>query len=459
MGFNHNAVRDKIAADYHNLPALTCRLCDGEAALPPCDSVTIERSIVIGDARMRVDIAALNATGEPVAVIEVIDTHPPRDEVLQAQKRLPVAFYVKPDALQNNGFSGWCSSGCWEYENLPEEERVCHMTFGECEGRDCGKPLYYGRAGTDPAYDDMLWGKDGFRDWGDDPHHVYCLHCAARMGYRKWNTPYPSLEEDGSLPPIPVDPEPIFLEWSKAAFRHMVWNERTIRKLKRSYEAETKTAERLVEVNNAFDCGDWGRGKKLLLPIGDRMFQEEGEALWAREPDNCIGVARAWDRLRLYLLNALPPDVAELIPEPIQDELLADEPLANEVVSVVDEPASEPVRDSSWEETARAFARLSQRLAESKKANRNMVDYSALTTKSEFQAEYVRLYKAGLWLDHASERSALIKQALAHGCRFNSARAEFLDGSEPRRQPRQVTRYELPCAPIRVSDWGKRVSR
>ena len=336
---NHNIVRDRIAANYHNLPPLTCQLCQSEVALPACDFTTVEHSIAINDVRMRVDVAALLTTGELTAAIEVIDTHPPRPAVLQAQKRLPSVFYVQLDALQDNEFSGWCSPECWEWESVPRQERVCDMEFGECDG--CQKLLYYARGGYcySECTEGLLWGKEGFRDWDNDPHYQYCIACAARIGIAQWNDPSSiAFGDTGILPPIPGDTDAIFLSWSNAAFWHKVWNERTM-KIPDRYGAETETAKRLDEVESAFDRGDWAKGAELLHPIGKPWLQVSDVKLCAWNPNNCRRVAHAWDRLREYLLQSLPVEIAELIPAP--------KPLAHS------DPPTPPF--SPWPPTHRGF--------------------------------------------------------------------------------------------------------
>ena len=313
----HDNLRDRIAVDYHNLPPMLCRFCDAEVALPPCDFTDTEYSIAIDGVRMRVDVAALLTTGEPIAAIEVIATHPPRLAVLEAQKRLPAVFYVKTDVLQGNKLSGWCSPGCWEFEHIPIEERVCNLWFVECV--DCQKLLYYSGGGDYPHSENLIWGKEGFLRWDDGDGHdgsEHCLACAASIGIAQWNTPGAiAFGDTGILPPIPGDADAIFLAWSNAAFWHMVWNERTMKTPAR-YGAETETAKRLDEIENAFDRGDWAAGAELLQPIGSSWLQVSDVKLWAWNPNNCDRVARAWDSLREYLLQSLPAEIAELIPPP-----------------------------------------------------------------------------------------------------------------------------------------------
>ena len=119
----------------------------------------------------------------------------------------------------------------------------------------------------------------------------------------------------GILPPMPGDPDAIFLSWSNAAFWHMVWNDRTM-KIPDRYGAETETAKQLDEVETAFDRGDWAKGAELLQPIGNSWLQVSDVKLLAWNPNNCRRVAHAWDRLREYLLHSLPVEIAELIPPP-----------------------------------------------------------------------------------------------------------------------------------------------
>ena len=235
MKSKHDAMRDHLVAEYDVLPALTCRLCESESKLPSCHEVFSEYSATIGETRFIADVAALDESGELVAVIEVIDSHPPRSEVLQAQRQLPSAFYVLPDALDEDGFSGWCSADCWGWQTDPEmhgsgprhgrriEQKVARVSWLERCGdwspmmdewpSELGNPVGCGKL--------LLGDERVLRDWDGDPCTGFCLRCAASIGIAQWNDPGSiAFGYSGIVPPIPGDSIAIFQCWSNAAFWH-----------------------------------------------------------------------------------------------------------------------------------------------------------------------------------------------------------------------------------------------
>ena len=355
MKTEHNMMRDRFVAEYDILPPLTCRLCKSKVELPSCHEVVSEYRTAIGGTRFVADVAALDESGELIAVIEVINSNPPRSEVLRAQRQLPVAFYVLLNALDDKNFSGWCSADCWGWQITPEFHGIASGR-GRMVDRNVPTVSWLQRCGDwSPKMDiwpselgqpvgcgKLLLGCEALRDWSDDPYTGFCLQCAASIGIAQWNDPSSiAFGAAGILPPIPGEPATIFRSWSFAAFWHMVWNDRTATVPDR-YGEEVDTAKRLDEVEAAFDRSDWPEGAELLQPIGNRWLNDYEKPLWAWNPYNCQRVARAWNRLREYLLKALPPEIAEVIPPPPEP------PPLRTSISTVLEVASSASRISGW---------------------------------------------------------------------------------------------------------------
>ena len=309
----HNATRDHIAGCYNLLPPLNCRLCGRMAAPPLSANVVTEYR---GDG-WRADVAALGANGKPVAVVEVIDTHPPTARALESQRNLPAAFYVETDALAGDGFAGWCSSDCWRMQTEMDELANRKDGGGWLEWSLVGKHA----ANFSPAPIEScigcqteIWpGTRRLLEW-ENPYEVYCFPCAADEGIARWFAP--GEQATGAvmkLPPIPGDPFDIFRAWSDAAFWAMIWRKRKEKPQTPRQELtdDGETPARMDEVESAFDAGDWASGARLLYPVGNSWLQDcDKPRLWARQPDNCRRVAKAWARLRDYLLDALPSEIA-----------------------------------------------------------------------------------------------------------------------------------------------------
>ena len=106
----HDELKEIIAQAYFTLPQLNCRFCKYKTPLPQqgVGTVVTEHQT----RQFKADVAALSQQGETVAIIEVVNTHPPTTKVLQAQSELEAAFYVEMDALDNR-FEGYCSPFCW----------------------------------------------------------------------------------------------------------------------------------------------------------------------------------------------------------------------------------------------------------------------------------------------------------------------------------------------------------
>ena len=117
-----------------HLPLLNCRFCKYETPLPTegVSQVVTEHE----HGQFRADVAALNRQGKVVAVVEVVNTNPPSEQVLAAQSELAGAFYIELDAL-DNGFTGYCSPFCWTNRN---EENVSHWSVPTCSA--CERPYH-----------------------------------------------------------------------------------------------------------------------------------------------------------------------------------------------------------------------------------------------------------------------------------------------------------------------------
>lgn len=304
----HNEIRDRIAQEYFSLPSLNCRFCKYETPL-----VTEGVSQVVaehGHRQFRADVAALDRQGKVVAVVEVINTNPPSEQVLAAQSELEGAFYVALDAL-DNGFTGYCSSFCWTNR---DEENVSPWSVPTCSA--CERPYH-----TLKFTYELL-------DW-ENPYYPMCIECAAKTSGGQSRSPGELAMGDprDRIPGPDADVLDLFLSFSDADFWAMVWATRTARHSE-ARRSEKSTAVRLDHVEEAFRVGDWNGGERLLQPIGTPGWDRPpGPALFAWAHDNCVRVARAWRRLRGYRLSCLPPTIqAGIGSRPPLPEVLPDLP-------------------------------------------------------------------------------------------------------------------------------------
>ncbi len=297
----HNEVRDTVAQEYFNLPPLNCRFCKYETPLPTegVAHVVTEHT----HRPFRADVAALNRRGQVVAVVEIVNTNPPNEQTLAAQSELASAFYVTLDAL-DDGFSGYCSPFCWTHR---AEENVSPWSVPACEG--CNRPYYTlefpyvlrGCCSPLVCIECAAMGMVG-RDCGDHRRLGGYLSYASYLSDLLWG------EEEmfTRIPGPDADVLDLFLSFSDADFWAMVWTNRTA-KSEEARSPETQTADRLDEVDAAFNSGDWNNGQRLLQPIGAPAWDRPpGPALFAWNHDNCVRTALAWRRLREYRLSCLP---------------------------------------------------------------------------------------------------------------------------------------------------------
>ena len=145
-------------------------------------------------------------------------------------------------------------------------------------------------------------------DW-ENPYYPVCIECAANTSGGQWRSPGELALGDprGRISGPDADVLDLFLSFSDADFWAMVWTERTLKPGK-ARTPETATADRLDQVDSAFDACDWNEGAGLLQPIGAPAWDRPaGPALFAWDHGNCVRTALAWRRLREYRLSCLPP--------------------------------------------------------------------------------------------------------------------------------------------------------
>ena len=162
----HNAVRDRIAQEYFRLPLLNCRFCKYETPLPTegVSQVVTEHE----HGQFRADVAALNRQGKVVAVVEVVNTNPPSEQVLAAQSELAGAFYIELDEL-DNGFTGYCSPA-----GRTGTRRTCHI--GAFQLAPARRPYH-------------RWNSHTSSWIGRTPTTPVCIECAARTSGGQWRSP------------------------------------------------------------------------------------------------------------------------------------------------------------------------------------------------------------------------------------------------------------------------------
>ena len=309
----HDQERDRVAAYWPTLLPFTCAGCKEVKTFPAAARIEIE---VRYDGQLRADVAAINEANQVIGVVEVVFSHPPTDEALEAQGLLGFAYYgLLPKARGNEPIVWLCSPDCWSwYARLPSKETSSPWEAPRCDG--CGGYFHQNSI-----------SQFEFRDWSDDPHYAYCIHCAAAYD-GQWRTPGELAGGDPRewTPDDNADPVVLFFAYSEAKFWAMVWTKRiTDPKMhdgRKNEAVENATAMRLPLVCAAFDAGEWAKGANLLLPIGCpgwQSFPDEPERLLAFTPDNCVGAALAWNRLLGYRLEQLPDEltaVIRLLPQP-----------------------------------------------------------------------------------------------------------------------------------------------
>ena len=287
---SHDEVRDSIKQEYFYLPSLNCRFCKCKTPLPTDGVVSVVSEHT--QPPFRADIAALNRQGQVVAVVEVVNTNPPSEQVLAAQSKLAAAFYVTLDALDNS-FTGYCSPFCWTNR---KEKNISPWSVPVCS--DCERPYHT----LEFTYELLDW---------ENPNWLVCIECAARTSGGQWRSPGELAMGDprDRVPDPGADVLDLFLSFSDADFWAMVWTNRTA-KSGEARTSESATGVRLDQVDVALNSGEWNHGERLLQPIGAPAWDRPpGPALFAWNHDNCLRTALAWRRLREYRLSCLPPSI------------------------------------------------------------------------------------------------------------------------------------------------------
>ena len=306
----HDTERDRIAAEWLQLPPFICAGCDQQKTFPRSPHIETE---VRYEERLRADVGAIDETGRVAGVVEVVYSHPPSQQALAAQESLGFAYYrLLPLPWRNEPTTWLCSPECWVwYLGLKGRETSAPWEPRRCD--ECGSYFHQNR---------LSWFE--FQDWGYDPNYAYCIHCAAAYGPGQWRSPGELAGGDPRewTPDDSSDPAELFLAYSEAAFWSMVWEQRSA-KLEEpdAYEgsnhraAEEATARRLPLVNAAFDAGQWGPGADLLLPIGApgwADYSDEPERLLAFSSDNRRATSAAWNRLLTYRRTQLPTELVAI---------------------------------------------------------------------------------------------------------------------------------------------------
>ena len=309
---NHDFERDRIATGWHCIPPFTCAGCKREAELPAATRVKTEARHDGG--KFRADVAAFDALGHLIGVVEVICSSPPSVEKLASQDLFEFAYYrLLPLPWRNESPAWLCSPDCWSF-------------YTQLAGRETESPWEPRRCDGCSGYfheNSLSWFE--FRDWDDDPHYAYCIHCAASHSHGQWRAPGDLAGGDPRewTPDDDADPVILFLAYCDAAFWAMVWSQR-VAKLENpdtytgrgNEAAEEAAARRLLEVVNACDSGEWGKGTDLLSPVGApgwAAYPGEPQRLLAFRPGNCVGAAEAWRRLATYRLEQLPGELGDIV--------------------------------------------------------------------------------------------------------------------------------------------------
>ena len=168
MSGSHDAVRDRIAAKFLDLPDFTCGFCGSVISFPTGYVCSVETEYTYSSQpRLRADIAALGGVGEIAAIVEVILTSKPSERALAAHEDLPFVSYV-----EMNQQAVYCSPFCWRNQGT---ENLCDWSVPRCDM--CERPFHQ-------TFSETVW-----RDWDDDSHYGLCLECAAGITAAQWRSP------------------------------------------------------------------------------------------------------------------------------------------------------------------------------------------------------------------------------------------------------------------------------
>ena len=171
----HDTERDRIAEKWGDLPSFVCSACHIEKPFPPVETIRTEARY---QGLLRADVAAVDAGGGVVGVVEIVYSHPPSQQALLAQESLEFAYYRLLTLPWRKEPDAWfCCPECWVwYTSLAGEETSSPWEPRRCDG--CGSYFHQ---------NSLSWME--FRDWASDPHDAYCIHCAASFGQAQWRSP------------------------------------------------------------------------------------------------------------------------------------------------------------------------------------------------------------------------------------------------------------------------------
>ena len=192
--------------------------------------------------KIRPDITALDVEGDPVALVEVIDTHTPRPDAMTALLRSSIPALLVSIQKQKPR-AAYCSAFCWVHR---DEERLSGLE--SCAG--C-----YTLDFTNGSY----------RDWDDDPNDAFCLECAAGFSDAQWKSPGSLIGGDDPLP-LGATIQEKFLAFNSTGFWAMVWEGRA-KYPSQPYTQqrdESATAKRLDRVEQALDEEQWEKALAWL---------------------------------------------------------------------------------------------------------------------------------------------------------------------------------------------------
>ena len=239
--------------------------------------------------------------------IEIIDSNPPRYEVLDAYahsdtsvifiaigrgtSRYEASHRRRTRRSVPNDHEVYCSVFCWIHR---EEERISCLKSCVC----C---------------DTLDFTSGSYHDWDGNVYDAFCIKCAASQG-GQFSGPMGESDMFRTDDTLPAR----FLRWNLSRFWRMVWNKRATKAdSNKKPRNESRTARQLDRIHEAFNMGNWKRGSELLMPIGSSWTpgdrEESAEPLYAWNPDNCLRTSEAWDRLFYYLLSRLPNDIRSII--------------------------------------------------------------------------------------------------------------------------------------------------
>ena len=241
MPTRHDLEVARIVRIYPDVGAKGCAWCEGPISLTSADSIVSERTLVLDGIRIVPDVTAKDVNGNPLVLIEVVDTHAPRQEALDVLLGSSVQTVIVSIKKGQRRLM-YCSVFCWVHQ---ADERVSMLETCTC----C----------------DTLDFSDGrYRDWSDDPHDAFCLWCAASRG-GQWSGPMGETDLFATEASLATR----FCQWEIARFWSMVWDERALAADgNREMRDESRTTRQLDLIESAFVKDNWLRASQLLMPIG-----------------------------------------------------------------------------------------------------------------------------------------------------------------------------------------------